>query len=351
MLYNFEFVNDAGIYNVNNDVLDFFQKSIVRTRFSTSVMSDNLKQVVADSLMLESKFKEVFVELNRSGINKAEVFNYLANNNNVIELLTNPNYPLLSLEKPLHNKLINKIRNLYLFIWTSTFNTVACSKTYGSLNQHYSAHDTLNKKSRRICPFCGLFKLDDPLEKRNEYDHYLDKSTYPYLALNFNNLVPMCGKCNKRPNKGTQNLIFDSKGNRRVAYYPYAAVKPFDMKLKCENLFMPDERWVLKSSSGSPDNGFKTWKTVFKIDTRYANYIKGEYSFWIDSFTTYYHGNLPTTVLEFKQKILSYIEDVLKIFQNDLGYILHVKFWKYLVDIQDTDLELVITLMDEKSKF
>ncbi|WP_284653505.1 hypothetical protein [Flavobacterium terrisoli] len=351
MLYHFEYVNNAGIYSVNNDVIDFFQKSITRTRFSTSAMSDNLKKVVADSIMLESKFKDVFVELNRAGIDKTVVFNFLSNNNNVVELLTNVNYPLLTLEKPLYDNLIKKIRNLYLFIWSSTFNTLTCSNTYGTLDHHYQEHDTLNKKSRRICPFCGLSKLDDPIEKRNEYDHYLDKGTYPYLALNFNNLVPMCGKCNKRPNKGTQNLIFDTKGNRRIAYYPYSSVKSFEIKLNCKNLFMPTEKWILTSSSSNPDIGFKTWKTVFKIDSRYANYIKSEYSFWIDSFTTYYHGNLPTTIIEFKQKIESYVEDVLKIFQNDLGYMLHVKFWNYLVDVQDSDLELVITLMDEKSKF
>lgn len=351
MLYHFEFVNDAEIYSVNDDVLDFFQKSISRSRFSRSVMSDKLKKVVMDSVILETKFKEVFIELNRDGIDKCTVFEFLSNNNNVIELLTNLNYPLLTLEKPLYDRLLKKIRNLYLFIWTSTFNTITCANTYGSLEQHYQAHDILNKKNRRICPFCGLSKLDDPVEKRNEYDHYFDKGTYPYLALNFKNLVPMCGKCNKRPNKGTQNLILDKKGNRRVAYYPFSQVQRFNINLNCKNLFMPNERWILTTSSNESDIGFTTWKTVFKIDSRYANYIKSEYSFWIDSFTTYYQGNLPTTIIEFKQKIKSYLEDVLKIFQNELGYMLHVNFWNYLVDVQDSDLELVIILMDEKSKF
>ncbi len=351
MLYHFEFVRAAGIYNVNHDVMDFFQKSITLTRFSTSIMADNLKNVVADSITLEKKFKEVFVELNRNNIDKSLVFNFLSNNNNVIELLTNVNYPLLSLERPLYDNLLKKIKNLYLFIWASTFNTVTCLNNYGSLENHYQAHDILNKKSRRICPFCGLSKLDDPIEKRNEYDHYLDKATYPYLALNFNNLVPMCGKCNKRPNKGTKNLIFDSKGKRRVAYYPYSPVQAFNMEVNCKNLFMPNEKWLLSSHSSTPDFGFNTWKTVFKIDSRYANYIKSEYSFWIDSFTMYYQGNLPKTIIEFKQKIESYLEDVLKILQNDLGYMLHVEFWRYLIKVPDSDLELVITLMAEKSEF
>jgi len=353
MLYNFEFVKNAGVYDVNIDVLDFFQKSISKSKYSAKIMSENLRKVVEDSSTLEIKFKDVFKELNRNTIDKNVVYDFLKNNNNVLELLTNVAYPLLELKSPEYDDLFIKIKELYLFIWNSTLTTQTCASNYSSLNQHYFDHDTLNKNTRRVCPFCGLVKLDDPAEKRNEYDHYLDKSTYPYLSLNFNNLVPMCGKCNKRPNKGTQNIIFDSKGTRRIAYYPYNDVKPFEISLNCKNIFMPNEKWILTTSSEKPDIGFKTWKTVFKIDSRYANYIKSEFEFWLNQFTSYCEGSgaLPETVSDFKNKVQSYLNDILIIFKNELGYFLHLKFWNYLVGIPDSDLELIINLMKERRDF
>ena len=351
MLYSFEFVRDCGIYNLNRDVLDFFQASITATRYSAELMSIQLQNVVNDSTNLDSKFKAVFVELNKRDIDKSSVYNFLTNNNNIIQLLSNPEYKLLSLSSPAYDKIYFKIKDLFLFLWTSTISTQTCSNNYGSLSQHYMDHDTANSSRRRICPFCGLFKLDDPNEKRNEYDHYLDKGTYPYLSLNFHNLVPMCGKCNKRPNKGTQNIIFDTKGNRRIAYYPYAAVSPFEIGVRCKNLFMPNEKWQLSCSAPSPDIGFKTWKTVFKIDFRYGNYIKSEYSFWLEGFTDYCKDNLPMTVTDFRDRIKSYINEVLRFVKNDLGYNLHLKFWDYICTVPDSDQQLIINWMDEKSKF
>jgi len=353
MLYHFEFVKNAGIYDINNDVLDFFQKSISQSKYSPLMLNEKLRQVVADSSILETKFKNVFKELGRDPIDKNVVYNFLSNNNNVVELLTNISYPLLKLNSPEYDNLFIKIKELYIFMWNSTLTTQTCANNYGTLSQHYVDHDKLNKKSRRICPFCGLVKLDDPAEKRNEYDHYLDKNTFPYLSLNFYNLVPMCGKCNKRPNKGTKNLIFNTNGTRRIAYNPYSTVKPFEITLSCNNIFLPDEKWILTTNSDKPDIGFKTWKTVFKIDSRYRNYIKSEFEFWLDQFTSYCkrYGTLPDTVTDFKTKVQEYLRDILVFFNDELGHFLHLKFWNYLIDIADSDLELIITLMKEKSEF
>jgi hypothetical protein len=49
-----------------------------------------------------------------------------------------------------------------------------------------------------VCPFCGCEYFDAPGTPREDLDHYLPKSLYPFAAANLRNLVPMGMKCNER---------------------------------------------------------------------------------------------------------------------------------------------------------
>lgn len=352
MLFHFDFLNAKGIYNLHVDVLAFFEKSITRRRYVDELFTVSLKNVITDSNTLDAKFKSVFIELNKPGINKQFVYNTLVNNNNVIQLLSNTGYTLISFPSPAYDLLLGKISALYLFLWSSTITTNTCTANYGSLTQHYIDHDTSNLlRTRRICPFCGLRRLENPRDKRNEYDHYLDKATYPYLAVNFINLVPMCDTCNHRPNKGTKNIIFNDVGGRQLVYYPYSPVDSFSVALSCTDLFMPSAKWTVTTNSIPINRGFTAWKTVFRIDKRYENHITDEYAFWIGSFAKYYKGDLPSNVADLKAKIASYVSDVLSAFDSDVGYFLHFEFWNYFAGIPDADLELIIDLMTAREIF
>lgn len=50
-----------------------------------------------------------------------------------------------------------------------------------------------------ICPYCnmqGVWRDEEEDLLVVTYDHYYDKSTYPYLCLSFYNLIPVCQPCN-----------------------------------------------------------------------------------------------------------------------------------------------------------
>ena len=62
------------------------------------------------------------------------------------------------------------------------------------------------------CPYCNrqyTFTINSKKKTRPQFDHFLPKSKYPYLALSFYNLVPCCPVC---------NLI---KKEDEVDYHPY----------------------------------------------------------------------------------------------------------------------------------
>lgn len=80
-------------------------------------------------------------------------------------------------------------------------------------------HDLLVQNDDR-CHFCGntsLVTMYEPV--RNAFDHYLAKQTYPFVSVNFKNLVPACYTCNSLYKKSKDILL---KGEKRVkAFYPY----------------------------------------------------------------------------------------------------------------------------------
>ncbi|MEO8254984.1 MAG: hypothetical protein ABI554_11420 [Flavobacterium sp.] len=65
----------------------------------------------------------------------------------------------------------------------------------------WKAYDLAKKIGVNVCPYCNrmyTFVLGNDFNKgtRFEYDHFFNKSNYPYLALSFYNLIPSCHVCN-----------------------------------------------------------------------------------------------------------------------------------------------------------
>ncbi len=69
----------------------------------------------------------------------------------------------------------------------------------GYNKQKYSAYDFVEKLGLNTCPYCNrnyTFVIRGG-KLRPEIDHFYPKTIYPYLAVNFFNLIPSCQTCNK----------------------------------------------------------------------------------------------------------------------------------------------------------
>lgn len=155
-------------------------------------------------------------------------------------------------------------------------------KAFGQLNKkllpaHYKAF--MQKNSKRKCPFCGIIRLDSNHDHTREaYDHYLPKALYPFNAINFRNLAPMCHKCNSG-NKSTKDPI-DHANVRQYAFYPYQSAYPaleieltFDVK-KVTNLTPADIQLNIKVSKHQEQ--VDSWLRVFNIEHRYKTLLCDE---------------------------------------------------------------------------
>lgn len=131
------------------------------------------------------------------------------------------------------------------------------------------------------CPCCGLSPIESAeTHYREDNDHYLPKAEFPFASVNFKNLVPLCGKCNKKC-KGSKNPI---EAGRR-AFFPYN-LTPYAIEVRMQLVNNPDIDFeVLRSQDIAVSflgdvAKISTWNWVFEIEERYneefRNFTKTE---------------------------------------------------------------------------
>jgi len=202
---------------------------------------------------------------------------YDANNN--IELLcantagiTPVTYSELeTFHKALHDKIKKLFKNLY---GKKIIGLKAITDKIGKIDEHNKAFMEINTKGK--CPCCGLNSLKGIYHtKREAYDHYLPKGTYPFNSINFKNLIPLCHECNSsyKLEKNPLYVVPNPIAGRRKAFYLYTDEDiNIDVSVSL-NLTRKDEikpeNIVIEFSAVDYEEELETWKDVFGIEERY----------------------------------------------------------------------------------
>jgi hypothetical protein len=166
---------------------------------------------------------------------------------------------------------------------TSLFETVihltAVTRQIGQIDAHYA--DFVSANNEDICPYCGYSDIMGMRRTRREaYDHFLPKGTYPFNSVNFRNLAPMCHECNSSYKLQKDPIRFGTSGPRRKAFYSYAGVSPgitisVTLKTKDVTKLLPREIDLQLTAPGRIEE-VKTWKDVFSIEERYKDKLCGK---------------------------------------------------------------------------
>lgn len=175
--------------------------------------------------------------------------------------------------------------------------------------------------SPSICPVCGIDRINSPAEARQDLDHYLAKSIYPFAAANLCNLIPMCSACN-RTYKHKIDVLIDANKKRRKAYDPYNAPGV----AICLNESIPFggtgstlPAWTIKFSPASEES--ETWDQVFCIRLRYSRYVLNSgFNRWISSFMNKCRSNGYSTALSNEEVLDILIKHELSVqYENPVG--------------------------------
>lgn len=99
----------------------------------------------------------------------------------------------------------------------------------------------------RVCPYCGRAYIYAVEENgsvvKPQIDHFLPKSKYPYLALSYFNLIPVCQTCNMKGCKGEYNPMTTIGQRPFSLIYPYEydeTKASFDIAIKSSDYYDDD---------------------------------------------------------------------------------------------------------------
>jgi hypothetical protein len=157
----------------------------------------------------------------------------------------------------------------------------------GVRDRHYRAIYTA--APYHVCPFCGCEYFDAPGAPREDLDHYLPKSRYPFAAANLRNLVPMGMKCNQRY-KWDQDILRDAAGVRRRSFDPYAdrhikVVLDNSVPFGSADGQTPD--WQIDFDPDSLE--CTTWDDVFHVRERIKrDVLNPSFRQWLGNFSAWF---------------------------------------------------------------
>jgi hypothetical protein len=166
------------------------------------------------------------------------------------------------------------LKAFYLSLFTDVIHLKAVTSRSAEIDAHYDAFVTENKEGK--CPYCGYGDIKGPDRSRREaYDHFLPKGTYPFNSVNFRNLAPICNECNSSYKLQKDPLHTVDPSVRRKAFYSYATAAPgisIELALSTAdiaNLKATDITLII--TAPGRDEEVKSWIDVFGIDERYRS--------------------------------------------------------------------------------
>lgn len=227
-------------------------------------------KVIYDSYdWLKDKVDEIY-ELckNLTAEEKLSIKNAFLVNNEIEKLCNGETTPKYLDDLPAVVK--NKMKPLLVDFYETLLER---AKVPGKKQDYYQALITAN--DLKYCPCCGLsyFESEDS-RYREAFDHYLPKAHYPFLSVNFRNLVPLCHKCNS-DRKGDKNPI----ENDKKAFYPFGDRDKHKIQIAIQINKTKDLRDLQRDDLIVTLNGdvgkIETWDWLFDIKERYNDSLRG----------------------------------------------------------------------------
>jgi hypothetical protein len=299
MLFNYRYVNHSierfQVY------LDHLVKDVwcqPSGPFSLSLLHPEL-QVIVEAIAndesitkdhLDGPIRRIY-EIFRTQLNaqqRGQVSNWYDHNNHIEAFCgcSPGNQPATYADiRAISADLESELKNFCKSLFTDVVHLKAVAGRIGEIDAHYDAFVKENGEGK--CPYCGYGDIKGLHHtKREAYDHYLPKGTYPFNSVNFRNLAPMCTECNsayklaKDPTRNIDPISRKAGGIRRKAFYSYATAASgitVTMTLNTKDVanLLPKDIDLQITAAGR-DEEVAAWKDVFGIEERYKAKLCGK---------------------------------------------------------------------------
>ena len=285
MLQKYSFVRTQDVHKLQSEISTFIH--LIRHVKSTDVFDPDVYLNPDFATKVKRRHKgvpvKIFTLLNdffnkykALGVRKIKVFNAFVRMNDVQNLFDKRTGRITIDNIP--PQIQKETLDLFYFLYENTL-------TDYNIHKHYE--DFYTAQGNNWCPFCGMEKLLHFTHQKQDYDHLLPKSKYPFAAINMRNLAPMGHNCNSVYKK-TKDLIWDDKKQIK-AVNPYN--KKINVKLDFTNTTLPkrgDDKGVWDIKFLPDCDEVKRWKFVYCISDRIVkDYLAGktsDYQSWLDLY-------------------------------------------------------------------
>lgn len=168
-------------------------------------------------------------------------------------------------------------------------------------NPHIDKDAFVKRLGLRVCPYCGRQYIYGITPERDgkgvkvkpQIDHLFPKSIYPFLAINFFNLIPCCQACNLEPAKGDQDVLTQTVDGKLIINHPYEfddKSLTFCYNLKSDELFNVDDIEINVDYHGNKilKDGYNK---LFFIDEYYKYHNQEAHDIYLRLKATIYDGS------------------------------------------------------------
>lgn len=275
MLFQVQKPDPAGIYWLDTVLTAFFTNLFNNMAFGNGMFPPEFGSVLKESPMTLERFRDVFDAYQALGATERQTLQDLyANHRDAINHFVDDGFDVIRVPDA-QSEIWKTVKKLGKYLYSTTLNLV-CFTSLANVNhtidEHFQHFKDLNGN---VCCFCGLMPYEEEREIeddegetqwRADYDHYLPKKHYPFYAVNFNNLFPMCDKCNRKA-KREIDILYGEGGNRVLAFHPYLD----GQGVVLEPVYDPDtKKWNLDFAGGNATNNRKieNWDRIFNVISR-----------------------------------------------------------------------------------
>lgn len=235
---------------------------------------------------IEGQLETLYEQFKKLNLEQIQILQTAFVNNNQIEQLCNKKVRPFRFKdlRIMYEKdktwldLLSLLKNFCADMYVEHINLKAFQDRYGTMDAYYK----VLVKNDSMCHCCGIGRVLTENDKpRDSFDHYLPKGIYPFISLNFHNLIPTCPHCNSSY-KNEIDTLFDNNGKTEKqvkAFLPFRLQDEqsnITVKVKLSKRYDPNHikecGMLLDFSCKGKEEKLQTWLRIYKIEEQYTSY-------------------------------------------------------------------------------
>ena len=216
----------------------------------------------------------------------------------------------------------------------------------------FSKNKHIERVGLEVCPYCGRNYINTALhptktnpntEVKPQIDHFLPKGEYPYLALNYYNMIPSCDTCNAAPCKWTNDPIGKDRSHEYLMQPYLFRTRDIVFRYVPTTSFYQDYALTVSMTCANIelDKGYKEWLTLERfyeqhrdvathmfvqlegiVACNYKSYLKDEFKIptpFLDGLPKLLFGYGLDDKMAYKVPLFKFRKDIFEQMKDDYG--------------------------------